>query len=142
MNDELLHAYLDGELTSSERAEVAQTLAADAGLAAKYEQLCAVHESLDLLPSMESSLDAVFLLRAERRRRIGRVFRLAAPLAAAAAALVLVLVPSAPTESTNEAVFSVEEQVRYVYWETDDETFGSGDLNALEGEILAALEPS
>jgi hypothetical protein len=91
---------------------------------------------------VESSLDAVALLRSERRRRIGRVFRLAAPLAAAAAALVLVLVPSAPTESTNEAVFSVEEQVRYVYWETDDETFGSGDLNALEGEILAALEPS
>ncbi|MHC4409471.1 MAG: anti-sigma factor family protein [Planctomycetota bacterium] len=142
MNDEMLHAYLDGELSPPERAQFEEALAADAVLAAKYEQLCALHESLDLLPSVESSLDAVALLRSERRRRIGRVFRLAAPLAAAAAALVLVLVPSAPTESTNEAVFSVEEQVRYVYWETDDETFGSGDLNALEGEILAALEPS
>ena len=45
---------------------------ADAGLAAKYEQLCAVHASLDLLPSMESSLDAVLLLRTERRRRAAR----------------------------------------------------------------------
>ena len=142
MNEEILHAYLDGELPEPERIRFEQELASDAELAARYDQLCALHASLDLLPSMESTLDARALLRSERRRRAGRILRLAAPLAAAAAALAFVLVPRAAPDSTAEAVFSVEEQVRYVYWETDDETYGSGDLSELEGEILEALEPS
>ncbi|MHC4940651.1 MAG: zf-HC2 domain-containing protein [Planctomycetota bacterium] len=138
----MLHAYLDDELTPAERAHVEKALATDAALAAQLEQLRAVQESLDLLESMDSSFEGETLLRRERRRRVGRLLRLAAPLAAAAAALLLVLVPRETPDSTSEAVFSVEEQVRYVYWETDDETYGSGDLNELNGEILAALEPS
>ena len=120
MNEEMLHAYLDDELTPAERAHVENALATDASVAAQLEQLRAVHESLDLLESMDSSFEGATLLRRERRRRIGRLLRLATPLAAAAAALLLVLMPRETPDATSEAVFSVEEQVRYVYWETDE----------------------
>jgi len=140
MNEEMLHAYLDGELSAEEAAAVERKLAADATLAAKLEKLRAVDASLDLLPSIEATFDAAAVMR--RRRGAGRVLRLVAPLAAAAA-LVLALLPRAPDdEPTTEAVFTTEEQVQYLYWETDAETYGSGALSELEGDILAELEPS
>lgn len=142
MNEEMLHAYLDGELTPDEIAHVEKELASDATWAAEYERLAAVHGSLDLLPSIETRIDGAEILRRARRRRTGRILRLCAPLAAAAAALALLLVPRPVEEPTAEAVFSVEEQVQYLYWESDAETYGSGDLNALEDEIVEALEPS
>jgi anti-sigma factor RsiW len=142
MNEEMLHAYLDGELTPDETARLEQAFASDAALAAEYEQLCAVHESLDLLESIETRIEGAEILRRGRRRRTGRILRIVAPLAAAAAALALLVVPRPGSEPTSEAVFSPEEQVQYLYWESDAETYGSGDLSALEDEIVEALEPS
>jgi anti-sigma factor RsiW len=142
MNEEMLHAYLDGELSPADASLVEQALASDAAWAAEYERLVAVQESLDLLPAIETRLDGAAILRRGRRRRTGRILRMTAPLAAAAAALALLLVPRPGSGPTAEAVFSVEEQVQYLYWESDAETYGSGDLSVLEDDIVEALEPS
>ena len=142
MNEEMLHAYLDGELSPEETSRVEEALATDTRLAAEYERLVAMHESLGLLESIPSTAEAASILRLDRRRRRGRIFRIAAPLVTAAAALLFILVPGRHEMPSEASVFSLEEQVQYVYWEADSETYGSGDLNALEGEILAALEPS
>jgi len=142
MNEELLHAYLDGELAPAEAARVESALASDEALAATYERLRLVHESLDLLPGIETEFDGTAVLRRARAHRVGRLVRLWAPAAAAAAALVLLALPRPGEDATAEAVFTTEEQVQYLYWESDAETYGSGDLESLTGEIVAALEPS
>ena len=171
MNEEMLHAYMDGELTAAEVAEVERVLASgadcDAYWVSEYEQLLAVDTSIGELPGLRLNDDATAWARDCVARavsvnsgpveigpmdtgtvpdgaRIGRLLRLVGPLVAAAAALVLVVLSGTEPETQNAGVspmvFSIEEQAQYLYWEADADTFGSGDLQSLESEILAALE--
>ena len=169
MNEEMLHAYMDGELTAAEVAQVERVLASDAPddahWAAEYEMLLAVDASVGDLPGLDSSgLDVTDEGRAWAHACIarssenvpvagsagGRLLRMFGPLVAAAAALALIVLsgngPKVGLENGENGVtplvFSVDDQIQYLYWETDSDTFGSGDLQSLESEILAALEPS
>jgi anti-sigma factor RsiW len=145
MNHELLHAYLDGEVTPDERVFVEQALASDSELAAEYARLVEADAVLGtaLAPDpADSGLDfaKMAMARANRARR-GRLVLLASAAAAAAAAILIsVSLGAFETPSAEEDYFTVEEQVEYVYWETDGETYGSGDLNDLEDAILDCLE--
>jgi anti-sigma factor RsiW len=178
MNEEMLHAYMDGELTAAEVAQVERMLASDAPgdahWAAEYEMLLAVDASVGELPGFSSQgfsssgLASSGLASsgssveddgrawahaciAQSNRSVpvagsagGRLLRMFGPLVAAAAALALIVLsgnePEATENGVSPMVFSVDDQIQYLYWETDSDTFGSGDLHSLENEILAALE--
>lgn len=148
MNETLLHAYLDGEVTPEERALVEQALASDPALSAQLARLVALNGALDAaFPSItgpsvtanDSDIAARAVKRARHAER-GRILAIVSGVAAAAAALALIVLPRSGGEAVDEDWFSVEEQVEYVYWETDGDTYGSGDLNDLEDEILDLLE--
>lgn len=61
INEELISAYLDGELTAPEQAQVEQALAADARLRQMHDDLRALRGSLQSLP--QHKLDAHFAER-------------------------------------------------------------------------------
>ena len=159
MNHEQLHAYLDGELLPEEREAIERALAQDSALAEEYTQLVALDAAIenawdvsDLIGS-EPSGDARELgphdlgqriASAERRARRGRLIALTTAAAGIAAGLLLVFLPSGilpmgSNEAAADEYFTVDEQAGYVYWETDGETFGSGDLVDLEDQILDVL---
>jgi hypothetical protein len=69
MSDEMISAYLDGELSSDERQAVERALQQDAACQQLYDQLRALRESLQGLPRHE--LDAEFAARV--LRRIGEI---------------------------------------------------------------------
>ncbi|MHC4819239.1 MAG: anti-sigma factor family protein [Planctomycetota bacterium] len=137
MNDrELLHAYFDGELSAEEAARFERALATDPTLAARLRELKGLDDALDILPGHAATPafgDRV-LVRARRARR-GRIVTLLAPLAAAAAVLVAVLL--APESEVNGGIDI--EIVGYA-WEADADTFGSLSLDDLEAEILEELD--
>ena len=143
MNDQLLHAYLDGEVTAAERALVEQALASDPALAGEMSRLVALHAALgDALPDVKMSdndLARAVIARGKRTER-GRIFALVSGVAAAAAVIALVMLPRTGGETPEDDWFSADEQIEYVYWETDGDTYGSGDLEDLEDEILEMLE--
>lgn len=60
-NDELISAYLDGELTADEQAQVEQALATDARLRQMHDDLRAQRQLLQTLPHRK--LDAAFAAR-------------------------------------------------------------------------------
>jgi len=137
MNDrELLHAYFDGELSGEEAARFERTLAADPALAARLQELRSLDDALCVLPGHEAA--AVFreqvLARARRARR-GRIVGLLAPLAAAAAVLLTVLLAQAPPLGIDTEVVAFD-----YAWEADTFTFGSLSLKDLEDEILEELD--
>lgn len=63
-NEELITAYLDGELTADEQAQVEQALASDARLRQMHNDLRALRSSLQALP--QQTLDASFAERVLR----------------------------------------------------------------------------
>lgn len=136
MNDrELLHAYFDGELSAEEAARFERALATDPVLAARLRELKSLDDALDVLPGHAATPafgDRV-LVRARRARR-GRIVTLLAPLAAAAAVLVAVLL--APEMEVNP----IDTEIVGYAWEADADTFGSLALDDLEAEILEELD--
>ncbi len=66
-NEELITAYLDGELTADEQAQVEQTLQSDARLRQMHDDLRALRSSLQALP--QQTLDASFAERVMRAAR-------------------------------------------------------------------------
>ena len=143
MNEEMLHAYLDGELGADDRAIVDRAIAGDAKWAEAYATLRSVDAAIGTLPGVTVEDDGDAMARAAMKPEPrGRLLRLVLPAAAAAAALFLALLPENRQESRESAVFTESEQAQYLYWEADAETYGTGDLTQLESEILAALEPS
>ncbi|MHC4819514.1 MAG: anti-sigma factor family protein [Planctomycetota bacterium] len=137
MNDrELLHGYFDGELSAEEAARFERTLAADPALAARLQELRSLDDALDVMPGHEAAAgfrDQV-LVRARRARR-GRIVGLLAPLAAAAAVLLAVLLTQAPPGGIDTEVVAVD-----YAWEADTDTFGSLSFKDLEDEILEELD--
>lgn len=138
MNIEQLYAYLDGELSPAEAAEVERAAAADPAVALQLDELRALDQALGALPGVET--DGEFterVVRAARRRRSGRIVRLLIPLAAAAAILVAV-VWNGREEAAPAEIFTAEDYADYV-WEADAETYGTLALDDLEDEILKEL---
>lgn len=138
MNEhDLLHAYFDGELPAEEAARFERALAADPTLVARLQELKSLDGALDVLPGHTAppAFDAQVLARARRARR-GRIVGLLAPLAAAAAVLLAVLLT--PETEDNDGLIDTE-IVGYA-WEADADTFGSLSLHDLEAEILEALD--
>jgi anti-sigma factor RsiW len=136
MSHELLHAYFDGELSGEEAARFERALAADPALAARLQELRSLDDALEVLPvhvAAPTFGDRV-LARARRARR-GRIVTLLAPLAAAAAVLVAVLL-APDTEISGVGDMEI---VDYA-WEADADTFGSFSLQDLEAEILEELD--
>lgn len=136
MSDELLHAYYDGELSGEEAARFERALAADPALAARLRELRSLDEALDVLPGHRPDpefRDRV-LARARGGRR-GRVVALLAPLAAAAAVLLAVVLAEAPPSGSDTEIVGFD-----YAWEADAETFGSLSLQDLEDEILEELD--
>lgn len=141
MNLEELYAYLDGELAPEEEARVRRALQDDPSAAALLERLQAADRALDELPGLEASPGfTARVLAAARHRARGRLVRLLAPVAAAAALLLAVL-GTGGGETAPEEIFSTQEHLEYV-WETDAETFGSLAFTELDDAILAELEAS
>ncbi|MHC4668951.1 MAG: anti-sigma factor family protein [Planctomycetota bacterium] len=135
MNDELLHAYFDGELSAAEADRLEKELAADPALAARMRELRSLDGALDTLPGHEApaAFTERVVARVRRGARRGRILRLLAPLAAAAAILVAVVLTQVPGGDPEIAVADYA-------WEVDTETVGSLALEDLEDEILAELE--
>jgi len=159
-HEELLHDYLDGEFSPERAAELERVLAGDADLAARLARLESVQGALDLLPGHDAPADFTERVAAEARLdgaldllpgheapagftarvlgttgpRRGWILKLAAPLAAAAAVLVAVLLQGG--ETPDEPPIPVVEY----RWENDVETFDSLSLTDLEDEILEELE--
>lgn len=139
MNDrERLHAYLDGELSPEEVADVERALASDPDLVAELEALRGVDEALGALPGCEAPADLADRVLAKARRPRRRVLALLVPLAAAAAALLAVTLREAQPPAPQDP-FSLDEHLGYV-WEADAETFGTLALGDLEERILQELE--
>jgi anti-sigma factor RsiW len=139
MNDreQLLHAYLDGELSAEEAARFERTLAADPALAARLQELRNLDDALGAWPGHVAApeFSKQVLARARRARR-GRIVGLLAPLASAAAVLLAVLLAQAPQAGPVDT-----EIVAFDYaWEADVDTFGSLSLHDLEEEILEELD--
>ncbi|MFN8035150.1 MAG: zf-HC2 domain-containing protein [Acidimicrobiia bacterium] len=63
---ELLDAYLDGELTPAERAEVETRLAASPALRAELREAAAVRDAVRALPVLDLPPDVVAAVRDER----------------------------------------------------------------------------
>ena len=140
MNPELLHTYLDGELTPEEAARIENELAADPRLARELEALRAVDEALESLPAREAPPDlAERVLERARKLRRGRILRIALPLAAAAAAVLIAVLPFGGDPGPPAEIFTAQDYLDYT-WEADSETFGSLALTDVEDLILEELE--
>lgn len=134
MNDEMLHAYFDGQLPAEERARFERALATDPELARRMSDLRELDAALDTVPGHVASPDfTARVVRAAHRRRF-RILRIAAPLAAAAAVTLAVLLARSPGRKPQQ-----EEAAVYM-WEADVETYGSLALTDLEDQILEELE--
>jgi anti-sigma factor RsiW len=140
MNAETLHAYLDGELSPAEAAEVERALADDPRLRAELRAMRAADDALAQLPGCEGPADLAerVLAAARRPRRLRRWF-VQVPFVAAAAAVLVAALLSEPRAPPADDPFSVDEHLPYV-WEADSATFGSLALEDLEDRILAELE--
>jgi anti-sigma factor RsiW len=162
MNLEILNAYLDGELAPHERAAVERAMASDPVLADAYARLaaldglvedafqtaCGARDGSGAAAAADDADDADAaaarewargIIASERRVRRGRLIAFATAAAGIAAALLLVFLPSVQQQPGDEDLFTVDEEASYVYWETDAETFGTGNLAELEDEILDVL---
>ena len=138
MNDQQiaeLYAYLDGELSAGDAADLEERLKSDPALNAELVAMRAADDALHTLPSAASDADFTErVLRVARRRRGGLLLRFAAPLAAAAALLFALnfgdgVRPRPP-----------EPEVAPYSWEEDEGTYVGLDLGDLEAEILEDLE--
>jgi len=143
MNEEMLHAYVDGELSPEEAARVERAAAADPAVGERLRELVAVDDAIGLLPGLEGASPgfASEVVRRAGAHRRGRLLRWAAPIAAAAAvvAAAVLLVqhePAPPADAFDEADY-----VDY-RWEVDTDTFGSLAVTDLESEILKELRSS
>ena len=143
MNEEMLHAYVDGELAPSEAAQVERAVAADPAAAARLRALVALDDALGLLPGVSDVppgfTDAV--VRRARASRRGRLVRWLAPVGIAAAVLAAALASLRSEPATPAEVFDEADYVDY-RWEVDTDTFGSLAVSDLESEILKELRPS
>ena len=140
MNQDQLHAYMDGELGPEAAAGVEAALASDPELAAQLRTLRAIDAALGVLP--EASVSAEFthrVLERVRRRRRQVLLRIGLPLAAAAT-LLLTLYRPREDPAPAPAVFTVSDHLTNYVWEADDETYGSLALDELEQSILDELE--
>ncbi len=142
MNREMLHSYLDGELSREDMAQVEAWLASDRHAARELAQLRTVDEALDGWTVSETGDGAAFADRvcAAVKPARGRLLAWAVPLALAAAALIAVSISLRGTSNENGAsVLDTDDYMQYV-WEADAETYGSLALDDLESQILAELE--
>ena len=89
---EQLVAWMDGELPASEAQVVAERVQADPDWQATYADFRAVDAALEMLatPAASEGLTERIVRAAHRREMSGRVVRILAPLAAAAAIVVAV----------------------------------------------------
>ena len=142
MNTDELNAYLDGELSASEKTRVDAELSERPELRAELDALASVDRALETLPSCTPSGEFTDrVVAAAHRRRRGRLVTIVAPFAALAAAVLLgiFLWPETPRNGSNSAdIFSEEDHLDYV-WEADEETYSGFDLSELEDEILAEI---
>ena len=139
MNDETLHAYFDGELSPEEAARLESELAADPSLAERLRELRGLDAALGALEGHEAGpAFADSVLARTRSPRRGMLLRRLAPLAAAAAIVVAVVLGREPQGTENDIR---ADELDYA-WEADAETFGSLRLRDLEDEILKELETS
>jgi len=90
---EALSAWLDGELPAADADRVGGLVASDPAWGAAHRELAALDEALAAMPVPRPSrpLTERIVRAALRRRLAGRVVRIAAPLAAAAAVVIAVL---------------------------------------------------
>ncbi|MGC4005299.1 MAG: zf-HC2 domain-containing protein [Pirellulales bacterium] len=72
-DDERLSAYLDGELTAPEYAQLESRLVVDPALRRTVDELCAVRRQLEFLP--EYKLENDFAAAVLRLRRVGCSWR-------------------------------------------------------------------
>lgn len=144
MNLEQLHAYLDGELTPQERLQVEKQMAQDPALAKAYADLVAVDAEIGAAwpvpqPGASQPDWAAKIVGDARRARRGRLIAFTASAAGIAAALLLTFLPSVGPQPSDVDFFTDDEDAGYVYWESDGETYGTGDLTDLEDQILDVL---
>ena len=139
MNTDILHAYMDGELAPEEAAAVEKALASDPNLAAELRLLGRVDDALGTLPGCEAPEDLAERVLTAAKRRRGLLLRVCLPLAAAAAAALVALLPLRPGARPEGDVFTLDEHMGYV-WEADADTYGSLALDDLEERILQELE--
>jgi anti-sigma factor RsiW len=110
-NDELISAYLDGELTADEQVQVEQALATDARLRQMHDDLRALRQSLQALPQRKLGDDfAARVLLAAQQAQAAQSTPALAPVAAAPETPApaphadrhhhLAVVPAHPTEPT------------------------------------------
>lgn len=92
INEDLLHAFIDGELDHDEAARVAQAVAGDAALSERVAGFQADKGAIAQLygPLIEHPLPAEWIANIERQTRVRRLPRLA-PWASIAAALVIAI---------------------------------------------------
>lgn len=143
MNEEMLHAYVDGELSPPDAARVKEAAAENPAVAERLRALVALDDALGLLPGV-AEVSPGFTDNVVRRAgasRRGRMLRWLAPMGIAAAIFAAVLStlhsePPAPAE-----VFDEADYVDY-RWEVDTDTFGSLAVSDLESEILKELRSS
>jgi anti-sigma factor RsiW len=150
MNHEMLHAYMDGELGPQERASVESALANDPAVAETYARLLALDAavesawalSVDSTSPEAAHAMAEAIVASDRRARRGRLIALSTAVSGIAAALLLTFLPPVQPHSQDERLFTDDEAAGYVYWESDGETYGTGDLSELEDQILDVLGAS
>lgn len=147
VHDEILNAYLDGELSPEERVRVEGALRGDEALRERLHRIEAADRALGALPS--ATADAEFTSRvvaAARREALaatrGRKLRFlwALPLAAAAALFASLFWPRDGAAPAG-APFSTDDYRDYV-WEADAETYGALDPKTLQDEVLDELTRS
>ncbi|MDH3590825.1 MAG: hypothetical protein OER88_03045 [Planctomycetota bacterium] len=140
MNDEMLHAYFDGELNEVDTAKVEHRISVDADAARRYAELKAVHAALDGLEGWAGPAQFTDDVCAAARPRRGTLLRWALPLAVAAAAVFgLSVLFGGGNGPDSETVIDQQDYIEYV-WEADAETYGSLALDDLEAQILEELE--
>ncbi|HSW45563.1 MAG TPA: hypothetical protein VLM89_08325 [Phycisphaerae bacterium] len=132
----MLSAYLDGELTESQRAEVEAFLAADAEARQLLEELRATVAGLRSLPRTKVSDDFADSLRAhiERRALLGNASLRRAPRVSAA--------PSMGRRMAAAAVIALAVTAGYVTWSFTRETQQPGEQYAFKDDRGEPQAPS
>ncbi len=133
---ELLHAYFDRELGPEEAAAVERAVRADPALAEELRRLGEVDAALGTLPGCIPAAASAERVVGASRRKAGRLLRILLPLAAAAAALFIALLPGEGRRSGRiQPAFDLADHLEYV-WEADADTYGSLALNDSELEAM------